>query len=98
MSKEIDSKETGNNGLYTLLCAVASLKDLPKDLYKIDVWDEGKTFISIDTETDIVEYAQMVKLPCGCCHDYEQMESKFASLYPNEQFAILEDMVDRYCT
>ena len=98
MNKEQKQEKSTDNGLYTLLCAVASLKELPKGLYKIDVWDEGKTFTSIDTETDIVEYSQMVKLPCGCCHDYEQMESKFTSLYTGEQFAILEDMVDRYCT
>lgn len=98
MSKEIQQEKGTDNGLYTLLCAVASLKELPKGLYKIDVWDEGKTFTSIDTETEIVEYIQMVKLPCRCCHDYEQMESKFTSLYSREQFAILEDMVDRYCS
>lgn len=92
-----EKEKSTKNGLYTLLYAIDSLKELPKGLYKIDVWDDGKTFTSIDTDTDIVEYSQMIKLPCGCCHDYEQMESKFTSLYIGEQFAILEDMVDRYC-
>lgn len=85
-------------GYDTLLGAVASLYKMPPSNYKIDVWIEGKTFNYIDTETGIVCYSEMVKLSCGCCFDYEQKEVAFKSLYRSEQFEILSDLYDRYCT
>jgi hypothetical protein len=86
-------KETGYDELINKLI---SLKDLPKGIYDLDVWSEGKTFNSINTETGVVEYSQMVNLSCGCCHDYEPKEDKFKSLYDSDQFEILENMIEKY--
>ena len=79
-----------------LIDKIVKLKDLPKDLYKMDLWVDGKMFNSIDTETGIVCFSEMIRLNCGCCSDYEPNETNFKSLYDQEQYEILQELVDKY--
>ena len=98
MSKENTvNKPTKPIAYDALLGTVALLSELPKSYYELDVWDDGKTFLGLDTENDLVAVREMVKLPCRCCHDYEVSEKAFGELYLSEQFLILAEMVDRYC-
>jgi len=99
MNKQKDSKEAQTKPeLYTVLGAVVLASALPPDNYQIDVWNEGITYNYIDTESGIVSYSEMVKLSCGCCHDYEQKEAKIKDLDMLMQCEILIDMYERYCT
>ena len=92
------SKEVESNTLYTVLGAVVSAAFLPPKQYKINVWNEGITYNYIDTKTGIVSYSEMVKLSCGCCHDYEQKEVSVKELDMLMQCEILIDLYERYCT
>lgn len=96
--EKVSNKHQTATDLYTVLGAVVLASNLPLNQYKIDVWNEGITYNYIDTETGIVSYSEMVKLSCGCCHDYEQKEANVKDLDMLMQCEILIDLYERYCT
>ena len=96
--QKVNKESVSKPELYTVLGAVVLASALPPDNYKIDVWNEGITYNYIDTENGIVSYSEMVKLSCGCCHDYEQKEAKINELDMLMQCEILIDIYERYCT
>lgn len=95
--KKVSNKHHPATDVYTVLGAVVLAANLPINQYKIDVWNEGITYNYIDTETGIVSYSEMVKLSCGCCHDYEQKEVNIKELDMLIQCEILIDLYERYC-
>ena len=98
MEKQVSNKNPTETDACTALGAVVLASNLPLNQYKIDVWNEGITYNYIDTETGVVSYSEMVKLSCGCCHDYEQKEANIKELDMLMQCEILIDMYERYCT
>lgn len=98
MNKENTVQDTTEPMAYdTLLGIVALLSELPKSYYELDVWDDGKTFLGLDTENGLVTVREAVRQPCRCCYNYEVSERDFGELYLSEQFLILAEMVERYC-
>ena len=98
MSKENTVENATKPMAYdALLGTVALLSELPKSYYELDVWDDGKTFLGLDTENGLVTVRDAVRQPCGCCDNYEVSEREFGELYLSEQFLILAEMVERYC-
>ena len=74
------------------------VSELPKKVYKINVYAESSTYNLYDTGTGIVEYSENVLQSCGCCSGYEPNEDQINDLDELIQCEILIEMYDMYCT